>query len=301
MGHFADYASQALGVRLPEDYANFMETYGKMLSEDPVHKGGWIGGLGSPDFVIGTTLAFRSMVPGFRIENVVIGYLGIKTIVVNKMYEDIDEYLLLDTRDGSLLAIDSPGVTNKIVANFEKWIAPDLLRVAFREKYASNLTVIVFDDELKAGEARVKLLDLQQEGFIELEGAVVMVKEQDGATRYHQTHRPARKRGLAGSITGIIVGSIFFSPLIGAVFGAFTGAVSGLLTDAGIDDQFMKDLLQKLKPGCSALFTLVRKADPERVGEAFSGFGGRLMVNSVSKERESAIQKLLDTVDEGVK
>jgi uncharacterized membrane protein len=144
-------------------------------------------------------------------------------------------------------------------------------------------------------------LDLQQEGFIELEDAVVVVKEQDGAARYHQMHRPARKGGLAGSITGIIVGSIFFSPLIGAVFGAFTGAVSGLLTDAGIDDQFMKDLSQKFKPGCSALFALVRKADPERVGEAFSGFGGRVMVNSVSKEREAAIQKLLDTVDEGVK
>jgi uncharacterized membrane protein len=301
MGHFADYASQALGVRLPEDYANFMETYGERLSEDPVHKGSWVDGLGSPDFVIGTTLAFRSMVPGFRMENVVIGYLGIKTIMVNKMYEEIDEYLLLDTRNGSLLAIDSLGVTNKIVANFEEWIAPDLLRAALREKYASNLTVIVFDEELKAGEARVKLLDLQQEGFIELEDAVVVVKEQDGAARYHQMHRPARKGGLAGSITGIIVGSIFFSPLIGAVFGAFTGAVSGLLTDAGIDDQFMKDLSQKFKPGCSALFALVRKADPERVGEAFSGFGGRVMVNSVSKEREAAIQKLLDTVDEGVK
>ncbi len=301
MGHFADYASQALGVRLPEDYANFMETYGKRLSEDPVHKGSWVGGLGSPDFVIGTTLAFRSQISHFRTENVVIGYVGIKTIIVNRAYVEIDEYLMLDTKDGSILTVDSRGVTNKIAASFEEWIGPDLLRAALNEKYTSNLTVVVFDDELKAEEARRKLLKLQREGFIEMEDAVVVVKGQDGAARYHQMHRPARKGGLAGSITGIIVGSIFFSPLIGAVFGAFTGAVSGLLTDVGIDDQFMKDLSQKLKPGCSALFALVRKADPERVGEAFSGFGGRVMVNSVSKEREAAIQELLDTVDEGVK
>jgi uncharacterized membrane protein len=297
MGQFADHASQTLGVRLPEDYVSFMETYGKKLSGDPVHTESWVGGLGSTDFVIGTTLAFRSTLPHFRKENVVIGYVGSKTIVINKVYEEFDEYLILDTRDGSVLAVDALGATNRIAAGFEQWIAPDLLRATLREKYTSNLTAIVFDDELKAEEARLKLLKLQREGFLELEDAVVVVKEQDGTARYHQMHRLARKGGLAGSITGLIVGSILLSPLLGAVFGAVTGAVSASLSDVGIDDQFMKDLSQKFKPGCSALFTLVRKADPERVGEAFLGFGGKVLVNSVSKEREAALQTLLDTTE----
>ncbi len=298
MGQFADYASKTLGVRVPEDYASFMETYGKRLSEDPVHKESWIGRLGSPDFVIGTTLALRSTLPNFRLENVVIGYVGIKTIVVNKMYEEIDEYLMLDTRDGSLLAVDSLGATSKVAANFQEWITPDLLRTLLRDKYMSNLTVIVFDDELKAEEARVKLLKLQKEGFIELEDAVVVVKEKDGTARYHQMQRLTRKGGLAGSITGLIVGSLFFSPLVGAVFGALTGAVSASLTDIGIDDRFIKELSQEFDPGCSALFTLVRKADPERVGDAFLGFGGKVLVNSVSKEREALIQEVLDAAGE---
>jgi len=38
----------------------------------------------------------------------------------------------------------------------------------------------------------------------------------------------------------------------------------------------------------------VRKADPERVKEAFLGFGGKVLVNTVSKEREAAIQAILD-------
>jgi uncharacterized membrane protein len=298
MGHFADYAAKALGVRLPGDYAGFMESYGKRLSEDPIHKESWIGGLGSPDFVIGTTLAFRSTLPSFRMENVVIGYVGIKTIIVNKMYEEIDEYLLLDTGNGSLLAIDSLGVTNKVAAGFEEWITPDLLRALLKDKYVSNFTVIVFDDELKAEEARLKLLKLQREGFIDLEDAVVVVKEKDGTTRYHQMHKMTRKGGLAGSITGLIVGSILLSPLIGAVFGAVTGALSASLTDVGIDDQFIKNLSQEFDPGCSALFALVRKADPERVKEAFLGFGGKVLVNSVSKDREAAMQEFLDTAPE---
>jgi uncharacterized membrane protein len=214
------------------------------------------------------------------------------------MYEEIDEYLILDTQNGSLLAIDALGATNRVAVSFEEWITPDLLRATLREKYASNLTVIVFEDELKAEEARIKLLKLQREGFIELEDAVVVVKEQDGTARYHQMHKMARKGGVAGSITGLIVGSILFSPLIGAVFGAVTGALSASLTDMGIDDQFMKDLSQKFKPGCSALFTLVRKADPERVREAFLGFGGKVLVNSLSKEREAVIQELLDAAGE---
>ncbi len=296
MGSFVERAAKTLGVKLPEEYVGFMEKYGKKLAADPINQKSWVSGLGSTDFVIGTTHAFRSMLPNFGKENVVIGYLGIKTIIVNKMYEEIEEYLMLDTRDGSLLAIDSVGVANKIAAGFEQWIALDLLRAALREKHTSNLTVIVFDDQLKAKAARLKLLKLQREGFIELEDAVVVVKEQGGATRLHQMHKRARKGGLAGSITGLIVGSIFFTPVLGVVVGAIAGSMSASLADVGIDDQFMKDLSQKFEPGCSALFTLVRKADPERVREALLGFGGKVLVNSVSKEREAAIQAILDKV-----
>jgi uncharacterized membrane protein len=56
----------------------------------------------------------------------------------------------------------------------------------------------------------------------------------------------------------------------------------------------MRDLAETFEPGSSALFTLVRKADPERVAEACFGFGGKVLVNSVSKEREAAIQAFLD-------
>jgi len=298
MGYFADYASQTLGVRLPKEYASFMERYGKKLSDDPVHKESWIGGLGSADFVIGTTLAFRSAISHFRKENVVIGYVGIKSIIVNKVHEEIDEYLMLDTGGGAVLAVDSLGATSKIAAGFKEWIDPELLRAALKEKYSSSFTAIVFDDGQKAEEARLKLLKLQHEGFIELEDAVVVVKEQDGSVRYHQMHTMAKKGGIAGSVTGLIVGSILLHPLIGAVLGAVTGAVSASLTEVGIEERFVRELSEKFGPGCSALFTLIRKADPDRTAEEFLGFGGKVLVSSLSKESESAIQEFLDAPGE---
>jgi uncharacterized membrane protein len=299
MGRFKEYVAKALGVKLPGEYARFMEKYGKKLAADPLSQESWVSGLGDGDFVIGTTLAFRAKIPRFRMENIVIGYSGIKTVVINRMYEEIDTYLMLNTRDGKVLSVDFRGVEETVADGFEEWVGSKLLRAELKGKYESTLTVVLFQDELKAEEARVKLMELQREGYIDLEDAVVVVKDRDGKAQYHQMLKPSRKGGLAGSITGLIVGSIFFSPGIGTVLGAVAGAVSAVLVDMGIDDQFMQDLSQKFKPGCSALFALVRKADPERVGEAFLGFGGKVLVNSMSAEREAAIQTILDTIGRG--
>ena len=299
MESFEEYAAKNLGVKIPEGYARFMEKYGKKLAADPVNDESWIAGLGDSHFVIGTTLAFRARIRDFLMGNVVIGYLGIKTIVINRVYEEIDSYLMLNTLDRKILAVDSFGTTEIIAEDFEEWVGPQLIRAQLKEKYDSTLTVVLFDDEPKAEEARVTLMKLQSQDYIDLEDVVVVVKEQDGTVRYHQMHKLARKGGIAGSITGLIVGSIFFTPLAGAAFGAIIGALTTSLADIGVDDQFMKDLSQKFKPGCSALFTLIRKADPERVKEAFLGFGGKVLVNSWSKEREAAIQAILDATAGG--
>jgi uncharacterized membrane protein len=298
MGSFADRASKELGVRLPQDYARFMETYGKKLPEDPIHEESRLRGLGSPSFVIGTTLAFRSRISNFRKENVLIGYVGIKNIVVDKVPEEIDEYLMLDTRDGSVLEVDSFGATNRIAGSFEEWIEPELLRSRLREKHTSNLIVVVFND-WKAEEARLKCLKLVREGFIELEDAVVVVKELDGTARYHRMHRTAMKGGVIRSITGLIVGGILSHHSIGDAFGAVIAAASNSLYDVGIEDEFVRELSERFGPGCSALFTLVRKADPEMAAKEFLGFGGKVLVASVSKEIEAAIQKFLDGASEG--
>ena len=298
MRHFAEYASQSLGIQLPEDYTRFMETYGNRLPEDPVNKKSWIAGLGSRAFVIGTTLAFRSSCPNFGSESVVIGYAGTKTIIVNRAYEDIDEYLILDAMDGSILKIDSLGVTTRIARSFEEWITPELQRATLREKYTGSFAAIVFDEPARAEEARLKLLKLQQEGFVELEDIVVVTKDQHGTIRHDELSHQARKEGLLGSITRSIVGSILFNPILGGVLEVVTGVVAASFSDTGIDDRFVEDLSKDFKPGCSALFTLVGKADPDRVEEAFLGFGGRVLVSSLSAESEAAIQAFLNETRE---
>jgi len=204
----------------------------------------------------------------------VIGYVGIKTIIINKAYEEIDEYLVLNTRDGGIFAVDSFGATSRIATNFEEWIAPELLRATLKEKYTSNLTVMVFDDELKAEEARLKLLKLQRRVSLSWKTQWLSSKSRTAQLVTTRCTGQQERVGLPEAY-GLIVGSIFLNPLIGAALGAVAGALSGSLSDVGIDDRFIKELSEKFKPGCSALFTLVRKADPDGWLKSFSASAAR--------------------------
>jgi len=300
MTSFEDDLAKTLGVKLPEEYVTFMKKYGKKLPADPASQKSWVLGLGDAHFVAGTTEAFRSNIPNFPMENVVIGYAGVKTIVINKTNEEIDNYVMMNTRDGKILSIDSLGSREILAGSFNKWAGVEILGSELKEKYKSILTVILFDDELKAEEARVKLIELQRQGYVDLEDVVVVIKEADGTAKYLQSDKMAKKGGVVGSITGLIAGALVMQPLVGALLGALAGVVSASLEDAGIDDNFIKDLTANFKPGSSALFALVVKAQPEKILETFKGFGGKILVTSMTKENAAKLQANLDAVQESI-
>ena len=93
---------------------------------------------------------------------------------------------------------------------------------------------------------------------------------------------------------------IFLNPLLGMAIGAASGAAAGALTDVGINDQFMKELAQNLTPDSSALFVLVRKANPERVLEELQGTGGKILKTSLNHEDEAKLQAALDAAQKEV-
>jgi len=295
MIRYKDFIGTALELRLPSEYASFMERYANKLPDDPIREQSWLAGLGSSEFVVGTTLAFRNQVPGFSKQHLVIGYAGIKKIIVNKTYEDVDSFIALDSQNGQVFLVDSIGVTEKLADGFDEWIGPELLRTELKEKYTSALSVVVFDDLEKAQEARSKLLKLKRAGFVDLEDVVAVVKEEEGAAKISHLHTMAGKGGLAGSITGLIVGAILLHPILGAAFGAATGATSAALADVGIDDHFVTDLAAKLKPGSSALFALIRSSDSDKLMEEFQGFGGKIIITSVDRQKAEDMQSVLDT------
>lgn len=159
----------------------------------------------------------------------------------------------------------------------------------------SNLVVIGFEDRFRAEEVRLALMRLQKQYLIDMEDAVVAVKDDEGEVKLHQIHNLTKAGALGGGFWGLLIGTMFLSPLFGMAAGAAAGAVSGALADVGINDGFMKDLAQTLKPDSSALFVLVRKATPDKVLEELQGYGGKVLQTSLTREDEAILQAALNT------
>src|SRR5215216_4351538 len=143
----------------------------------------------------------------------------------------------------------------------------------------SDLIVVAFPGEDTADQALNKLQALQKEHLIDLEAA---------------------SGGAFGAMWGTLIGLLFLNPLAGlltgAAFGAGAGALSGMLSDYGINDDFIRSLGDTLEPGTSALFVLVRRATLDKVLPEVRPFGGQVIRTSLSTEQEARLRRALEDV-----
>lgn len=157
----------------------------------------------------------------------------------------------------------------------------------------SNLVVIGYDDQFKAEEVRLMLWKMQKEYLIDLEDAVVAIKDDKGKLKLHQAVSLTAAGAMTGGFWGALIGLIFLNPLLGLAVGAAAGAVSGTLADVGIDDKFMKELAETMHAGSSVLFILVRRATPDKVLAELKGTGGKVLKTSLSHDDEAKLQEAL--------
>ena len=163
----------------------------------------------------------------------------------------------------------------------------------------STLVVIGYDNEFKAEEVRLTLRKLQKDYLIDLEDAVVAVKDAKGKVQLHQMVNLTAAGAVGGGFWGSLIGLIFLNPILGAALGATAGAVSGALTDVGINDKFIKELAAALNPDSSALFVLVRNATVDKVLEELHGSGGKVLKTSLSHDDEAKLQAALSAGKSG--
>jgi uncharacterized membrane protein len=165
----------------------------------------------------------------------------------------------------------------------------------------SELVVVGFENPNDADRVLTELVRLQKEYLIDLEDAVVAIRSPDGQTRIKQSMNlvgaGAAGGGMTGAIWGGLIGLLLASPLagaaIGGAIGAGTGALSGSAMDYGINDGFIRSLGETLQPDTSALFLLIRRAQPEKVLEELSGYHGKILRSSLSPEQEKNLQEAL--------
>lgn len=158
----------------------------------------------------------------------------------------------------------------------------------------SDLIVVGFDNALKADEVLHKLGEMQKEHLVDLEDAVVVIKNEKGKVKIKQAYDLVTSGAISGGFWGSLLGLLFLHPLLGVTVGLATGGLSGALTDIGINDDFIKELGETLEPKTSALFLLVRKATPDKVLDELRPYGGKLLKTSLSKTDEESLKAALE-------
>ena len=160
----------------------------------------------------------------------------------------------------------------------------------------SDLVVVAFPEEKLAFELRAELVKLQQQYLIDMEDIVVVTRNDAGKVKLHQAVDLVGAGAVGGGFWGMLIGFLFLNPLLGAAIGAGAGAFSGLFSDVGINDRFIKELAENFKPGCSAVFILLRKVTGDKVLAELSSFRGKgqVLQTSLAKDREETLREFLE-------
>ncbi|HEY7414067.1 MAG TPA: DUF1269 domain-containing protein [Ktedonobacteraceae bacterium] len=156
----------------------------------------------------------------------------------------------------------------------------------------NHLFVLRFDDEASAQQVLETLKRLQNQYLIKIDDAAIVTLDQNGKPKVKQAHDLVGVGALGGAFWGMLIGLLFFMPILGLAVGAASGAIIGKFSDVGIDEKFVKQVGDAIKPGQTALFLLTSNEVADKVLPELKQYKFQVVRTSLSQEEEA---KLRDT------
>ena len=178
----------------------------------------------------------------------------------------------------------------------------------------SNLIVVGFRGKHRASEVLAQLQQLSNDWSVDLEDAVAAYRTDDGRLRIDQSVQLTTKEGAGfGAILGGMLGALIAAPFtaglsvaaaattvgVGALTSGSVGAALGAddadswKTRYGISDDFVKQVGGMIQPNDSAVFAMLRGANPDVVAEKFRGYGGEILRTTLSPRVAARVQDTL--------
>jgi uncharacterized membrane protein len=155
------------------------------------------------------------------------------------------------------------------------------------------LIVITFDNAEEAGQVRETLRSAEHGDYLSLDDSAIVIKDEEGTVHVkNEMDRGVKIGAVGGGALGLLIGSIFF-PLAGLLVGALAGGLLGSAVDLGIPKKFVKDVGEDLTPGTSALFVIVRDANPEVALAALKPYKGTVRHTTLTPEGEKELRRIL--------
>jgi len=180
----------------------------------------------------------------------------------------------------------------------------------------SQLIVVGFKQDMyRASAVLNKLLGMNDDWVVDLHDAVAVYRDYNGKLRVDQSYQMTTGQGAGwGALWGSLIGATLAIPFTagasaavvagtlaaGALGGGALGAAGGALDaewwkeEFGIPQEFVTGIAGMVKPGDSAIFALLRSADPDFVAEQFRGYGGTVLETTLTKDQSSKVESVLN-------
>lgn len=158
---------------------------------------------------------------------------------------------------------------------------------------ASKIIILGFDHQYGAEGMLEHIETFEQQGLITLEDAVIASRGKGTEVDVMQARSKVGKASLKGSGAGLLAGLLLGGPILGVAVGASMGAIIGSIKDYGLDDHSIREINKTLKPESSALFLLVKEAQPEAFQDKLSQYDAHVLTTSLPAEREKALRTML--------
>jgi uncharacterized membrane protein len=163
----------------------------------------------------------------------------------------------------------------------------------------TDLIVLGFPSRELAEDARRRSVELADKGALDLNGAALAYRRDDGNIELVQPLHLAKAGTVAGAVGGGLMGLVVLAPLLMAAIGAAAGAVGAELSAGILNAMFVRGLKEVLEPGRAALFLVVKEAvDPSKTIDALRPLSPRVLRTNWSEADE---QRLIAALAEDVK
>lgn len=164
----------------------------------------------------------------------------------------------------------------------------------------AHLWAIGYDDMTRADQVRDEITRLawgsgQAAKSLFLYDIAVVVRHPDGSFSFDREPFPGTTNILACTAVGFLAGLALAAPLTGATIGALVGGAgtAAMAADAGITNDFARQVERLMQPGTSALFILDDVGVMEAALQGIRGLGGTVLKTNVDLERARLIQSTL--------
>ena len=116
------------------------------------------------------------------------------------------------------------------------------------------ILIVTFNDMEKADKAYESLKQWQKENLIDIGDAVVLVKDEKGKIKVHETHEFTSKKGAVwGGAAGAVIGLMVGGPIGGLVLGAAAGGLAAKGIDVGVSNEEIEAVEEAMNNASSAI------------------------------------------------